>query len=265
MNRRLAVRPNVFICLLTLLVIAAFLVILGAPAHRHHLRDLPVRRLRGRALAAHAIVGSARPALVRSHLTMLLVVLGTLLSVSLPNIPVPSARAGWTAHSGPFLRRRSRTSRRLPPGWWSYCGSAAGCPGGFTPAHRPGHRGPVLLVSHTRTALVGMPAGILVAGLSLFKVRARARKLFVSTFLVVSIGAITLSGFITTWLARGENSNELGDLTGRTNVWARFSARSATCSRRSSASECPTCRSTACPSTATGLAPISTSGSSESC
>ena len=31
---------------------------------------------------------------------------------------------------------------------------------------------------------------------------------------------MTLSGFITTWLARGEGSQELTDLTGRTTVWS---------------------------------------------
>jgi hypothetical protein len=80
---------------------------------------------------------------------------------------------------------------------------------------------PVLLATHTRTALVAMLAGILVAGLSLFTVKARVRKLFVGASLALSIGAITLSGFATTWLARGQNSADLGNLTGRTNVWAQ--------------------------------------------
>ena len=79
-----------------------------------------------------------------------------------------------------------------------------------------------LLLTHTRTALVGMIAGIIVAGLSLFKVRARARKLFASLFVVVSIGALTLSGVVTTYLDRGESSQQLTDLTGRTNVWSQI-------------------------------------------
>ena len=37
--------------------------------------------------------------------------------------------------------------------------------------------------------------------------------------ITVSIGIITLSGFITTWLARGEGSHQLTELTGRTKVW----------------------------------------------
>jgi hypothetical protein len=59
-----------------------------------------------------------------------------------------------------------------------------------------------------------------VAGLSLFTARARVRKLFAAVGLLVSVGAITLSSVVTTWLARGETGNDLTDLTGRTKVWS---------------------------------------------
>jgi hypothetical protein len=78
----------------------------------------------------------------------------------------------------------------------------------------------VLLLTHTRTALVALVAGILVAGLSLFTVNARVRKFFTTTALVVSLGVVTVAGFVTTWLARGENEQGLASLTGRTNFWA---------------------------------------------
>jgi len=79
-----------------------------------------------------------------------------------------------------------------------------------------------LLLTHTRTALVGMAAGIIVGGLSLFMVKARARKLFATLSVVVSVGALTLSGIVTTYLDRGENTQQLTDLTGRTNVWSQI-------------------------------------------
>jgi len=62
-------------------------------------------------------------------------------------------------------------------------------------------------------------AGVLVAGLSLVTAKARVRKLFAAAGVVISIGAITLSGVVTSWLARGETANELTGLTGRTDVW----------------------------------------------
>ena len=54
----------------------------------------------------------------------------------------------------------------------------------------------MLLLTHTRTALVGMVAGILVAGLSLIVAKARVRKFFAAASIVVSIGIITLSSVI---------------------------------------------------------------------
>ena len=78
----------------------------------------------------------------------------------------------------------------------------------------------VLLLSHTRTALVALVAGILVAGLSLFTINARVRKFFAAAAAAVSIAVVTIAGVITNWLARGENVQGLTTLTGRTNFWA---------------------------------------------
>jgi hypothetical protein len=77
----------------------------------------------------------------------------------------------------------------------------------------------ILLLSHTRTALVALVAGILVAGLSLFTINARVRRFFMACAAAVSIAALTVAGAVTTWLARGENAHGLATLTGRTNFW----------------------------------------------
>jgi hypothetical protein len=78
----------------------------------------------------------------------------------------------------------------------------------------------VLVLTHTRTALAGLLLGILVAGLSLFTINARARKFFAAGIAAATIGVVTVSGVLTTWLARGENAAGLGSLSGRTNFWA---------------------------------------------
>lgn len=78
---------------------------------------------------------------------------------------------------------------------------------------------PMLIATHTRTALIAMIAGLLIAGLSLFTTRARARKAFAAGVVVVSIGAITVSSLVTTWLARGQDPEQLSALTGRRAVW----------------------------------------------
>lgn len=78
---------------------------------------------------------------------------------------------------------------------------------------------PMLLLTHTRTALIAMLAGVFIAGLSLFTARARVRRAFGVGFIVLSLGALTVSSLVTTWLARGQNTAELMQLTGRTKVW----------------------------------------------
>ena len=78
---------------------------------------------------------------------------------------------------------------------------------------------PVLLLTHTRTALIALLAGVLIAGLSLFTARSRVRKAFAVGIVVFSVGALTLSSVVATWLARGQDTKELGALTGRKAVW----------------------------------------------
>jgi hypothetical protein len=78
----------------------------------------------------------------------------------------------------------------------------------------------ILVLTHTRTALVGLLLGILVAGLSLFTINARVRKFFAAGVAAATIGAVAVSGVVTTWLARGENAAGLASLSGRTNFWA---------------------------------------------
>lgn len=78
----------------------------------------------------------------------------------------------------------------------------------------------VLLLAHTRTALVALVAGILVAGLSLFINNARVRRFFAAVAAAVLVVVLTFADAITNWLTCGENSQGLATLTGRTNFWA---------------------------------------------
>jgi hypothetical protein len=78
----------------------------------------------------------------------------------------------------------------------------------------------ILLLSHTRTALVGLVAGLLVAGISLFFINARVRKFLATIAVIATLAIITAAGFLTSWLARGENAQGLTSLTGRTAFWS---------------------------------------------
>lgn len=76
-----------------------------------------------------------------------------------------------------------------------------------------------LLLTHTRTALVGLLVGLLVAGLSLFIGSKRVRRVFLSALLVMVFVVLPFSSVITHWLDRGENQQQLSSLTGRTIAW----------------------------------------------
>ncbi|MFF1823016.1 hypothetical protein ACFVWG_37300 [Kribbella sp. NPDC058245] len=78
---------------------------------------------------------------------------------------------------------------------------------------------PVLLLTHTRTALIALLVGGIIAGLSLFTARARARRTFAIAIGVFSVGALTAGSAVTTWLARGQDTEQVAALTGRKLVW----------------------------------------------
>ena len=61
-NPKLKVRPNVFLCIVSLLVADAVITGMLRASPGHPVPDLPARRVLGRALAADAVLGSARHA-----------------------------------------------------------------------------------------------------------------------------------------------------------------------------------------------------------
>ena len=78
----------------------------------------------------------------------------------------------------------------------------------------------ILVLTHTRTALLAMIVGLLVAGASLLLARRRVRRTFAAVLLVVVVIGVPASPLLTHWLARGENGQELQSLTGRTKAWS---------------------------------------------
>ncbi len=78
----------------------------------------------------------------------------------------------------------------------------------------------VLVLSHTRTALLAMIVGLFVAGVSLFLSRRRVRKTFATALIVMVVIGVPASPFLATWLARGESGQQIQNLTGRTKAWS---------------------------------------------
>ena len=90
----------------------------------------------------------------------------------------------------------------------------------------------VLILTHTRTALLAAGIGGLVAFVSLFTSRRRVRRAFAALVLAVAVVGVPLSPLIVSWLARGESPTQLASLTGRTNFWAYVFAERRTDTQR---------------------------------
>jgi hypothetical protein len=217
-NRRVMVRPNVFLVLVSLLVIEAVVTCLPP----EHLGTV-YRTFR---LAEFVAVlwlltpwwGRRDLMLLRYHLVALSVVLGTVL-VGLLVAPGAALGSGrlidvlWPIPPTEVAHYAAVTIGLFLVLW------LGGLLRGRFALLVTLVGGVVLVLTHTRTALVAMVAGILVSGLSLFMAKDRVRKFFAAAAVAASVVVVTAAGVITTWLARGESVQELTSLTGRTNFW----------------------------------------------
>ncbi|RSN56913.1 hypothetical protein DMH01_25885 [Amycolatopsis sp. WAC 04182] len=77
----------------------------------------------------------------------------------------------------------------------------------------------ILLLTHTRTATLGLVAGVLIALLSLWMSSARARKVFAGVALIGAVSTVVLGSLLQAWFLRGQSSENFSSLTGRAKVW----------------------------------------------
>jgi hypothetical protein len=217
-NRRVIVRPNVFLCLVSLLVLEAVVTTLQ-PQHLG-----TVYRF-FRLVEFVAVLWLLTPwwgrrdlLLVRAYLVSLSVALGTVILglLVVPGHALSGGRLSGVLYDIPAteVAHYAAVTAGLMIVLWlggMLSGRVALLVGLVGVA--------IIILSHTRTALVAMLAGLLVAGLSLIVTRARARRFFAVAGVVVSIGVITAAGVATAWLARGQSDSQLASLTGRTYFW----------------------------------------------
>jgi hypothetical protein len=217
-NRRPVIRPNVFLCLLSLIAVDAMMTVGESPHFGTIYRTVRMIAFIVTLWLLTPWWGRRDNLLIRAHLSAALCVLGSVLlglAIS-PHTAKTGGRLGgaiWPTPPTQVAEFAAVTIGIVVVLWL----------GGEYPGRLTliivAIAGFILLETHTRTALAAMLGALIVAALSLFSGRARVRKLVTAGTFVGSIGGITLSGFITTWLARGENSQELSHLTGRTTVW----------------------------------------------
>jgi hypothetical protein len=217
-NRRLVVRPNVFLCLASLLVAEAVITCLQPQYFGTVYRTVRLAEFVAALWLLTPWWGRRDLLLIRCHLTALAVILG---SVVLGLLVAPSTALGsgrlvgalWTIPATQVAHYAAVSLGVVVVLWM--CGELRGRVAGWISAVT----GVILILTHTRTALVALVAALLVAGLSLIVAKARVRRLFAIAGATTAIAIMTLSSFITSWLARGEEGKDLTDLTGRTQVW----------------------------------------------
>lgn len=220
-NRRIILRPNVFLCLVSPLVLGALITSL-----QPEYVGTVYRTFR---LAVFIVVlwlltpwwGRRDLLLIRCHLRALSVVLGTVLLglMVAPGHARPQGRLSdviWPSPA-PQVAHYAAVMFGLVVVLW-LCGQLRGRVALIVVIAA----GAILILTHTRTALVAMIAALLVAGMSLIVAKERVRKLFAAAGVVATIAILTLSGVITNWLARGQGASQLTELTGRTVVWSQL-------------------------------------------
>ena len=77
----------------------------------------------------------------------------------------------------------------------------------------------IIILTHTRTALIAGLAGILIASLSLITGAPRVRKFFAIVIIGGATAWLSASSAITSWMARGQGNEQLTSLSGRTGFW----------------------------------------------
>ena len=217
-NRKAIVRPNVFLCLVTLLVVGTILTALEPQSLGTLYRTA---RMAGFVAGLWLLTpwwGRRDLLLVRCYLVALWVALGSVLLGLL--VSPHHARVGGrlTGAVWPIPATQVAHYAALATGLvivlW-FCGHLRG----RTTLIAGGVGGAMLILTHTRTALAALIASLLVAGLSLIVAQARVRKLLAAVGAVVAVAVMAFSAAITTWLARGQSAQGLNNLTGRTEVW----------------------------------------------
>jgi hypothetical protein len=223
-NPRGVIRPNLFLVLLTMLAVGALMVSI------HNEFYLGSTYRAGRLLGFIAVLWLLTPwwgrsdfALLRSHLTCLRIVLGTVL--------VGAALAPGAAFS--YGGRLSGALWPIPPTQVAhYAAVLLGCTlvlwfggavRGRTALLTLLAAGGALVGTHTRTALVAMAVGLAVAGASMFLGHARVRRTSALLSVTTIVAATFFAPLIIGWLWRGQSLEEAAQLTGRTKVWSGIS------------------------------------------
>jgi hypothetical protein len=217
-NRKITVRPSIFMFLVSLLCLEAVLTALFT-AYPVGTGYRTVRFLEFAAVMwlLTPFMGRKDMLLLRCHLKTMVAVLCTVV-------------AGLLISPGKVLGNRMAGILWPVPGTQvaHYAAVTLGMVAVLWFCRRMGTRtalilGPMsvilLLLSHTRTALFAGLAGILIAALSLITRAPRVRKFFFVVIIVGGTAWLSASSTIHSWIARGQENEQLTSLSGRAAYW----------------------------------------------
>jgi hypothetical protein len=216
-NPKLKIRPSVFLSIMCLLVLDSMISATQVAKFGTTLRTV---RLAEYVFALWLLTpwfGRADMLLVKYQLRALWCVLISVLVgvVVAPGLALNSGRltgAIWSVYPTQVAQYGAVTTGMLAVLWMGRKVSGRAALVGSTVAIAE------VLLSHTRTALVGLVAGLIVAGLSLSN--ARVRRFFTTAAVIIAVAVVVAASAIASWLARGEGTAGLLTLTGRTNFWS---------------------------------------------
>jgi hypothetical protein len=228
-NPGMVIRPNVVLMLLSAMAVLALMV----SVHNEFLIGSSYRAVR---LALFVVVlwlltpwwGRPELPLLRAHLFVLKVILASVwLGAVIGPGPAFAADGRLTGVVWPMPAPQVAHYVAILIGCtivlW-FCGLV----GGRSTALTLVAAAAALIATHTRTALLALFLGLFLAGASLFLGHARVRR----TAAVVVLAGLAIwtvfSPLIVSWLARGQSTEDLAQLTGRTKVWAAIAARQTT-------------------------------------
>jgi ABC-type multidrug transport system fused ATPase/permease subunit len=77
----------------------------------------------------------------------------------------------------------------------------------------------VLILTHTRTALIALVVGLVCAMTTLLTSRRRVRQTLVGTIIVLVLAGTVFAPQVSKWFHRGESAQQVSGLNGRTQVW----------------------------------------------
>jgi hypothetical protein len=217
-NRKVVVRPNVFLSLVSLLALEALVTTLQPQHFGTVYRFFRLVEFVAVLWLLTPWWGRRDLLLVRAYLASLSVALGTVILglLIIPGHALAGGRLGGVLYEIPAteVAHYAAVTAGLMVVFW-----LGGMTSGRIAALAAVGGVAIIVLTHTRTALVAMAAALLVAGLSLIVTKSRARKFFAVGGVILSIGVMTAAGVAATWLARGQNASELTSLTGRTDFW----------------------------------------------